>query len=176
MGLYEAAWGLHVTAASDGARAGPHLVTATSVTAGAGEGTMACASHVPLSLSPFRSLPLSPTRRLPGRTWLPSTQPSGAWTKVGAAGQAGADERCSPSIPAQLCPSVRRDRAGPGGAAPRRPPQQHPGDLHLRQRHPLPRRQDQPVPLGHRRAAAPVLPRAPPALGAGQPGLCHPPG
>lgn len=43
---------------------------------------MAAMCHFPL----FRSLPLSQTHRLPGRTWQPSTQPSGAWTKVGAGG------------------------------------------------------------------------------------------
>uniref|UniRef100_A0A8D2MJY9 Uncharacterized protein n=1 Tax=Zonotrichia albicollis TaxID=44394 RepID=A0A8D2MJY9_ZONAL len=41
-------------------------------------------SHRFTSQSKCRSLPLSQTRRLPGRTWLPSTRPSGAWTKVGA--------------------------------------------------------------------------------------------
>lgn len=66
-----------------------HLVSVPSVTARAGEGTGACVSHVSLALCLFRSLPLSRTRRLPGRTWLPSTRPSGAWTKVGAVARLG---------------------------------------------------------------------------------------
>ncbi|XP_058708643.1 N-sulphoglucosamine sulphohydrolase [Poecile atricapillus] len=51
-----------------------------------------------------RSLPLSRTRRLPGQTWLRSTRPSAAWTKVGAVGQAGAGELCSPSLPLSSAP------------------------------------------------------------------------
>lgn len=133
--------------------------------------------HVPLSIPLFRSLTSFQTRRLPGRTWQPSTQPSGAWTKVGAMGARLVPVSTAvPPAPPQLCPSVRRDRAGPGGAAACRLPQQHAGDLHFRQRHPLPQRQDQPVPVGHRRAPAGLVPGAHGALGAGQPGLRLPPG
>lgn len=133
--------------------------------------------HVPLPLFPRRSLPLFQTRRLPGRTWQPSTRPSGAWTKVGAAEIGLAPMHTEgPPAAAQLCSAIRRDRAGPGGAAARWIPQQHAGDLHLRQWHPLPQRQDQPLPVGHGRAPAALLPGAHPTLGPGQLGLRQPPG
>lgn len=89
-------------------------------------------------------------------------------------GEGGRAIRVRPSALSGALPT-RRDRAGAAGAAGSRRPERHPGDLHLRQWHPLPQRQDQPVLAGRRGAPAGVVPRAPEPLGPGQRGLREPP-
>lgn len=90
--------GLHMMAASDGARARPTLslppVSQQELVKAQWPVAVPC---------PFpclrRSLPLSQTRQLPGQTWLRSTRPSGAWTKVGALAGLGLLRAAAPPSP-----------------------------------------------------------------------------